>query len=458
MKRMDPAIYGQAFYNGAFEGEEGEGEDKGGTVKSVESGIYESIRFPDPNYQSLDREKKQGSVHSTHGYLSIDRKNPKASNFDALRDGVIGANAGLSDDGYEKPVTLTRDKDNMESTQINPLFQKLERMNSYESEPGYSRRQDSGYHSNRQPNYHDNRDRSHHGYSDRDKHDKYRDRDSSHGKYKRSYHDDNKRYKESRYDKRHRSHENHYADRRPVDPRDDYGSGAAIFETDKSQKNPLYIASNQDLRSRSSQGHQRSSKAGSAQLSYSGSRHGNKKEEQGATIDLSHDNDLSALYDRADNISPHKVHPDLESQYDRADNIKVQSKPLRSDLDGLYDRADSVPYKNSSKPENLYDKADRLIAIGNVPLHDLTDLYDRADNVSPNYHKPSINSPEGLYDRADGLRPSSGHKVQSYHTPSGGRGSHHRPVTPPVDYNSRASTPEPDYETSSAHGYLKVYP
>ena len=448
-QKLDPSLYGEAFHNRAFE-EDG----PSGTVKSDASGIYESIRIPDANYQSLERKNtadKNGTAHSNHGYLSIDRKqgkNGEQTNFDALRfqPGVIDSKhdvnqrSSVISDGYLEPSTLRRDDDKnqlkhddpdsrLKAPQANPLYQ---RMNSDDTDTGYDMpnmalRQDSGYHS-QNPSQ-----RSHKSSFHPKPKSKTGPTSGSINSYTGYYPGDKKSIV---YDPR---NPNHY-----VDP---YGSGAAVFQATGSsdlQQNPLYQGSTGDVRSqsqgsrpRSQQAGSRSSAAGESRsryhktpkdISYSGSRFGDLKEEQSMYIDLPRD-PADPVYDRADGLQ-HSVGDPVEDLYDRADGLSTSNSDNKNkklgryddDLNSIYDKAVPVKVKSKSGPrsnkgayhpgdnfDNTYDRADSYkppTSDVNMNSREIDDLYDRADSL--NYKHGADSDLYGLYDRADNVVPPGG--------------------------------------------------
>ena len=383
-QKIDPSLYGEAFHNRAFEG-----DGPSGTVKSDGSGIYESIRIPDPNYQSLERQKaadKNGTAHSNHGYLSIDRKQGKneQTNFDALRfqpgniDSVQSSN--MSSDGYLEPSTLMRDGNKhddpdsrLKLPQANPLFQRADSDDDYDYEDdddgGYDKpkaiRQDSGYHSQKP--------------SQRSQKSSFHPKGGSKNSYSGYYPGDKRSVM--------------YDPRRPSQYADPYGSGAAVFQAPDAQQNPLFQGSTGDIRSPGSRSGQRSHKV-PKDVSYSGSRFGDLKEEQSMYMDLPRDPaDPNSLYDRADSLVTSKRDP-FEDLYDRADSVKPGGA---APLDDLYDRADSYNTpgggaKMSRDIDDLYDRADGLKNTAYNQRSDPLDLYDRADNVAspPNSGKKRL--------------------------------------------------------------------
>ena len=394
-QKIDPSLYGEAFHNRAFDG-----DGPSGTVKSDASGIYESIRIPDPNYQSLDRNKpvdKNGTAHSTHGYLSIDRKQGKndQTNFDALRfqPGVIDVNSNvkgatssnMTNDGYLEPTTLMRDGDKnktrrggpdsrLELPQPNPLFQRLD--SDDVDDAGYDKpkalRQDSGYHSKKTSQRSQKSSFKPKGVA--------RDAQGSKSSYAGYYPGDKRDIV--------------YDPRKPSQYADPYGSGAAVFQASDLQQNPLYQGSTSDLRPGGSRARSgaRSHKVPKDAI-YNGSRRfGDVKEEQSMQMDMPRDpEDIDALYDRADGHLSTKRDP-LEDLYDRADSLKPANSDTRHNdgarLEDLYDRADSynVPPSGGGKMNRdidaLYDRADGLKHV-HSSHRDPLDLYDRADNGAP---------------------------------------------------------------------------
>ena len=393
-QKIDPSLYGEAFHNRSYEG-----DGPSGTVKSDASGIYESIRIPDPNYQSLDRNKptnKNGTAHSTHGYLSIDRKQGKneQTNFDALRfqPGVIDSNSNvkevtssnMTNDGYLEPTTLMRDGDKnkvkrgnrdsrLELPQANPLYQRMD--SDDVDDAGYDKpkalRQDSGYHSKKTSQRSQKSSFQPKGVS--------RNVQGSKNSYTGYYPGDKRNIV--------------YDPRNPSQYADPYGSGAAVFQASDLQQNPLYQGSTSDLRSRGSNSRPG---AGSHKVPkdarYNRSRFGDVKEEQSAQMDMPRDpDDVDALYDRADGLLTSKRDP-LEDLYDRADGLKPANSDTRHNdgarLEDLYDRADSYNVhsggdaKMNRDIDALYDRADGLKNVYSKHSDPL-DLYDRADNVAP---------------------------------------------------------------------------
>ncbi len=412
-KKLDPSLYGQAFHNRAFEDDDGSG-----TVKSTSSGIYESIRDPDPSYLSLDRDKvdKNGTAHSNHGYMSIDKRkgDGEQSNFEALRAEAMdteGSRVSNSDD-YLEPATLRREEEivldtspdeRLETPQANPLFQGIDE----EDDAGYDKavafRQDSGYHSQKPSQ------RTRKSYPQQ----------SSDKSRKMSEEEDISPYAE--YFPIERKHTGVFSAKRPEEQLDPYGSGSAVFQASGSQKNPLYKKSGD---SRGGSRYSRSSsKPGNS--FYGGSKFGDLKEEQTMYIDLPRDpGDLNTLYDRADNLvhNPHPLTGSAEGVYDKADGFKPrkgESKRLRrydDDLNVIYDKADGVKVKSPKRSHDknfndLYDRADGYHRSNKSKKHknsDFDDLYDRADGVTRVKSKRADDDLHGLYDRADSVIPRQG--------------------------------------------------
>ena len=439
-QKIDPSLYGGAFYNKAFDG-----DDRSGKVENITSDIYESIRIPDPNYQSLERKNaadKNGTTHSNHGYLSIERKQGKGypTNFDALRfqPGVTDSKFDVTNDGYLEPVTLRRESDKNKlngdnpvsrgkKPQVNPLHQ---RMNSDDTDAGYDKqtalRQDSGYHSQKP--------------SQRSQKSIYQLKDPSRSK------------SGSR-----NSYAGYYpGDKRSIvfDPRnpnqsiqDPYGSSAAVYQDSDLQQNPMFQGSTSDITS----GRPRSGRSQKMPKDVKHSGSGNVYEDKSMYIDLPLDPaNPNGPYDRADRLvhKSRSKNDAMHDLYNRPDGLTVSNggKKLRrydNDLNVVFDKADGAKAKSpsgadSDKLNNLYNNANAY----QVPSSDINknsdfnDLYDRADGLKNVKSKHTDNNLYSLYDRADNVIPSG----------SGKKRLPRQPMTPQ------------SHDGRSRHSYIQVIP
>ncbi len=453
-QKIDPSLYGEAFHNRAFDEDDVDDVTSGGssgTVKSSGSGIYESIRDPDPNYMGLDRtggKSKTGTAHSNHGYLSVDRKQDgEPSNFDALRFQPGGDQSDVSpaarrsatsNDGYLTPSTLRgdtggRERDSrLKTPQANPLFQGPDS----DSDENHNKspktlRQDSGYQSPKAP-------KSTFRPLEAASGDKSDDEDSI-SPYA-EYFPAEKIFTDSKgrpilgpdqrggggggrqpvgANRRRPGRGSVFTVKNPVSKEfasrttsapslDGFGSGAAVFQANGSpqRKSPAHRQySSGSVFTAGGTSPIGPSRSGSVMTSSSvrsnqtpgssfhgGSRFGDLREEQTMYIDVPRDPD--ALYDRADGLKT-KSPDDTNGLYDRADGLKSSNTDRRltrydDDLNRIYDKADGIKVKSSS-------------AKGQSRRNELSDLYDRPDAYRTKSSPAHAHDVHALYDRADNV-------------------------------------------------------